>query len=435
MRRNVAAVAAQERFGDSGVSRRLGRDLLGSGALVFAASMILNIGGFLFHAVASRKLGVAEYGAFYALISVYSLAAMPVLVFSPVIVKFAAEFRALHDDGHVRGLVVLIGRAFGIVGVCYIVVSLLFASEFASFLHVARWGIPVVGVLAAVGLFSSALRALAQGTHNFRGYALSTAAEGVAKVVAVLALAAAGLSLLGSVAGFLIGLAIGALVMAAPLVARYRNVVSLPVHLDWSRIWATAWGAASLAVTSGLIGYADVVLVKHFFPSHDAGLYSAASLGGKILMYFVGFVPAVLIPHATDRFARGERTRDTIWASLAFIVLAGIVGVIAYKFFGLYLLHALVGTAFDAALPLLVGYAAAMALLAATSALGSYGIATHRLAFAGPLLFGALLTLVAIGLRHASLGDVVVELVGGNALMFVTVAGAIAWQGWRSQAA
>lgn len=428
----VAPVAAQERFGDSGVNKRFGRDMLSSGALVFGASMVLNVGGFVFHAIASRKLGVAEYGAFYALISVYSLAAMPVLVFSPVIVKFAAEFRALHDDGHVRGLVVLIGRAFGVIGAFYILASLIFAHQFAAFLHVARWGIPIVGVLAAVGLFSSALRALAQGTHDFRGYAVSTASEGVAKVLAVLAFAATGLTLLRSVAGFLIGLAIGGIVMAAPLVARYRSVISLPVYLDWPRIWATAWGAASLAITTGLIGYADVILVKHFFPSHDAGLYSAASLGGKILMYFVGFVPAVLIPHATDRYARGERTRDTIWASLGFIALAGIVGVIAYKFVGLYLLHALVGSAFDAALPLLVGYAAAMALLAATSALGSYGIATHRLAFAGPLLCGALLTLVVIALRHATLGNVVGELVAGNALMFLAVAAALGWQGYRT---
>jgi hypothetical protein len=118
---------------------------------------------------------------------------------------------------------------------------------------------------------------------------------------------------------------------------------------------------------------------------------------------------------------------------LAFIVLAGVVGVISYRFFGLYLLHALVGRAFDAALPLLVGYAAAMALLAATNALASYGIATHRLAFAIPLLVGALATLGAIALWHDTLSMVVTELIVGNAVMLLLVAVAIGWQGARSQ--
>lgn len=417
-------------MGGSGIDKRFGGDLLSSGALVFASSMVLNVGGFIFHAVASRKLGVAEYGALYALISVYSLAAMPVLVFAPVIVRFAAEFRAIHDDGHVRGLVALIARWFGIIGVAYIVVSFAFNSQLAAFLHVERWGIPTVGVLAAVGLFSNAMRSLAQGTHDFKGFAVSTVAEGVAKVVAIVAFAAVGLTLLRGVLGFLIGLTIGALIMSVPLFVRYHRVAPLAVRLDWPRIWITVWGAASLAITTGLVGYADVVLVKHYFPPHAAGLYSAASLGGKILLYFVGFVPAVLIPHATDRFTRGERTRGTIWASLGFIAIAGVVGVIFYRFLGLHLLHALVGTAFDEALPLLVEYAAAMALLAATSALGSYGIATHRLGFAAPLVVGAFVTLAAIAAWHPNLQFVVSELVLGNVAMFAVVAAALSWQGY-----
>lgn len=424
-----------ESAGEDNLFRRVTKSgMLGSGALVFAASMGLNIGSFVFHAIASRKLGVADYGGFYALISLYFLAATPALLFGPVITKFSAEFRALHDDAHLRGLVQLIAIAFGIIGVVYIVVGIVFAAPLGGYLHVPSWAIPIVGFLVAMGLLSSALRAIGQGTHDFFNYAWSVTAEGVAKVVALLLLAIGTLTIARSVAGFLIGVIVGLGVMAFPLVRRYGRVHSASIRLDWHRIWATTGGAAAMTVTSALIGYADIVLVKHYFPAQEAGLYSAASLGGKILLYVVGFVPIVLLPHATDRFARGERTRDTIFSALGFIAIAGIVGVVAFRFFGLYLLHALVGHEFDAALPLLTGYGTAMAVMAATNALASYGIATHRLLFAAPLLAGAAITLAAIALYHPVLSVVVGEMVAGNLLMFVLVSVSIGFQGMRSRA-
>lgn len=426
-------MAELEKIAGKGGRQGIGRNLLGSGILVFGSSMVLNFAGFVFHAVASRKLGVAEYGELYSLVSLYSLAAMPVLVFAPVIAKFAAEFRALHDERHVRGLAELIGRIFGIVGVGYIIVAVVFARPIGSFLGVAPWGIALVGLLAAAGIFVSAARSLVQGTHDFWSFARSTVAEGIGKVAMLFVFSLTGLTLLKSVVGFLFGLVVGSLLIAVPFVFRFKKVSALPVVLDWPRIVQTTWGAASLTASSAIIGFADVVLVKHFFPAHEAGLYSAASLGGKVLLYFVGFVPAVLIPHATDRFARGERTRETVWGALAFVALAGCVGVIAYRFLGIYLLHALVGKEFDAALPLLVSYGAAMALLAATNTLGSYGLSTHRLAFAAPLLLGATATLTAITVWHASLAIVVAELIVGNVLMLVLVSIALAWQGYRTR--
>jgi hypothetical protein len=220
--------------------------------------------------------------------------------------------------------------------------------------------------------------------------------------------------------------------MAVPLFIRYRSVRPLPVKLDYRRMLATTAGAASLAVTLAVMGFADVVIVKHFFDATQAGLYSAASLGGKILLYFVYFVPAILIPQATHRFMRGERTRETLWAGVVFIVAVLILGVFAYNVGGLVLLHVLVGHGFDSAASLLPGYATAMALLGLTNVLASYGIATHRLAFSWPLLVATLLTLVVLSLSHASLQIVLAELVGGNVIMAIVVAGALGWQGRRS---
>jgi O-antigen/teichoic acid export membrane protein len=391
--------------------------------LVFTAGMVLNVCGFIAHAVASRQLGVTAYGGLYALINAALIAALPAAFVAPVVAQLAAEFRALHDDGHLRGLTDSLTAGFAKLGLLYLVVATLGAFPFARFLHVPVWSVPFVGLLAGAALFVNALRAIAQGTQDFIGYGLSNATEGIAKVAGIVVLIALGLRLGGGIVGFLLGPLCALIYLWTRLKRRYAACAPHSVRYDWRRILNAGAGAAAATIAIALMGSADVVLVKHFFAPHAAGLYAAASLGGKMLLYLVGFVPTVLLPQAADRHARGARTRDVLAGSLTMLTVVALCGIFVFYFFGLDVLHALVGHAFDAAAPLLVRYGLAMVLLALTNALTYYGIATHRLGFTVPLFVCTLGTLGAIIAIHPTLGAVVEIMVLGNfaAALAVTV--------------
>jgi O-antigen/teichoic acid export membrane protein len=405
-----------------GLERLRASAMLKQSLLVFAASMVLNLCGFIAHAVASRQLGVNAYGELYALINAALIAALPAAFVAPVVAQLAAEFRALHDDGHLRGLTDGVSSGFAKLGVVYVVAAVCGAIPFARFLHVPIWSVPFVGILAGVALFVSALRAVAQGTQDFAGYALSNSIEGVAKVCGIGLLVAAGLKLGGGIVGFVLG-PLGALVyLWSRLRRRYAGTAAHGVRYDWRRLLNAGAGAAASTMALALMGSADVVLVKHYFAPHAAGLYAAASLGGKILLYLVGFVPTVLLPQAADRHARGAQTREVLAASLSMFAAVALCGLFIFTYFGTDVLHALVGHAFDAAAPLLVAYGMAMVLLALTNSLTYYGIATHRLAFTVPLLISTLGTLAAIVVRHPSLSAVVEIMVAGNAVAALAVA-------------
>lgn len=389
--------------------------------LVFSASMVLNVCGFLAHAVASRELGVVAYGGLYALINAASIAALPAAFVAPVVAQLAAEFRALHDDGHLRGLSDSIASGFAKLGIAYLVVASICAVPFAHFLHVPVWSFPLVGLTAAAVLFINALRAIAQGTQDFAGYGASNAIEGVAKVFGIVAMISMGLKLGGGLLGFLLGTLCALVFLGSRLWRRYASSRPQAVKYDWRRILNAGAGAAAATTAIALMGSADVVLVKHYLPAHAAGLYAAASLGGKMLLYLVGFVPTVLLPQAADRHARGARTRDVLAGSLLMLAVVALCGLGIFHFFGLFVLHALVGHAFDAAAPLLVRYGTAMVLLALTNALTFYGIATHRLAFTVPLMLCTLGTLSAIVLLHRTLEGVVSIMVAGNLCAAIAV--------------
>jgi O-antigen/teichoic acid export membrane protein len=405
-----------------GLERLRASALLKQSLLVFAASMVLNVCNFAAHAIASRELGVTVYGGLYALINAALIAALPAAFVAPVVAQLAAEFRALHDDGHLRGLTESVADGFARLGLVYMVVAAFAAIPFGWFLHVPIWSAQFVGLIAGAAVYLSALRAVAQGTQDFIGYAFSNSIEGVSKVFGIVVLIAAGLKLGGGIIGFFIGPLCALIYLSLRLKRRYGTAEAHTVRYDWRRILNAGAGAAAATISLALIGSADVVLVKHFFSPQAAGLYAAAALGGKILLYLVGFIPTVLLPQAADRHARGAQTREVLTGSLTMFAAVALCGLFVFRYFGLQVLHALVGHAFDAAAPLLVTYGLAMVLLALTNALTSYGIATHRLAFTVPLLMSTVGTLAVITVFHPTLHTVVEILVIGNAIGVLAVA-------------
>jgi len=398
------------------------------GALVFGASTFVNAAGFVFHMISSRALGVAEYGTLYALISTMTLACAPAGIVMPVITRFAAEFRALADWSHLRGLSLGLARAFGAVAVVAIAATVIGAVPFGAALHAPGWSIPTVGLLLAIVLASGAYRALAQGVHDFEGFAISSVAEGIAKIAATVVFVAVGWHLFGALVGFVVGSFVGLAFIVQRVLKRALRYPEEPVRYDWRRIAIAGAGSAALAVAAGLLGNVDVIVVKHAFDAHQAGIYSAASLGGKIMLYGFGFLPAVLLPVAADRRARGESTRGVLAACCAAVAGLGAIGLAIFHFFGVTIVRLLVGTQFDAAASLLVWYGAAMIFVALLTLLGSYGIATHRLLFGWSTLGGSIATAVVIGAFHPSLEAVVVTLTVGAAATTLATAASIGAQ-------
>jgi O-antigen/teichoic acid export membrane protein len=402
-------------------------------ALVFGASMLLNVCGFVFHAIVSRRIGVDAYGQLSALIAASTDLSLPAAVIAPVIARFSAEFVALNDEGHIRRLFSDLSRLFGGIGVVLIVGCSLLAAPIAAFIYVPVWSVPVAGTIAALLLLSGVWRSVAQGTQAFRSFAWSLGTDGVVRVLGLSLFALAGLALGAGVFGFLAGTAAGAAVAGFVLLRRYGSATPMSIRYDWPRIAVSGLGAAATTIAMTLVGTVDVIVVKHAMPPTEAGLYAAASLGGKIVLYAVGFIPMVLLPQATDRHVRGERTRGALMNAGGLFVVMAIAGIGGVAVFGRQMLHALVGGSFDGAVVLLVPYSIAMVLLAASNLLANYGIATHRIAFAIPLVAGTAATLLTLVAVHRSLAQVVTVLDVGMAVTCLAVAIALLWQGTRSR--
>ncbi len=407
--------------------------LIRHSVLVFAGSSFLNAAGFIYHAIASRSLGADTYGTLYALLAFQNIVALPGAVAVTVLTRFAAEFRALDDRAHLRGLVSGLGRALLIGTVCVAIASIVFAVPLAAYLHAPVAAIPATALLMLCIVGANAYRAVAQGLFDFEGFAISNVVDGSLRILATLACVALGWKFFGALGGYIAGSLAGTIVMFVRTNVRVPHVTAEPVRYDWRRIGIVIAGTAAMTVCTTLLANADVIVAKHAFDPSQAGVYAAASLVAKILLFGVGFIPLVLLPQASDRYARGERSSNVLWLALGAVAIAGAIALAIFRFFGGVLLHMLVGGGYDAAMPLLVPYGVAMFLLSLVSVVCTYGIATHRLACGWAAVAGAIATTIVLVLYHPSSMALITTLTIGAAFTAVIAAVTLAIESTRKK--
>jgi O-antigen/teichoic acid export membrane protein len=223
--------------------------------------------------------------------------------------------------------------------------------------------------------------------------------------------------------GALAGQALGMLLAWGYTEARLRGhlmgVVARPLSLSRSRLVAVTLGAVGSTLATTALLSVDALLAKHYLGPGEAGVYSAVSLAGKVLMFAVGFVPMILLPKATHAAMRGEPVLPFLIGGSAMSLALTAVALGAYALIPGTVVHVMVGSAYDAAAPLLLPYGFAMALLATTNIVVAYKIAVHRFEFVVPLLLCAGAEAVGIVLHHGTIAEIVTVLIGAQALGLV----------------
>lgn len=397
-------------------------DFFRHGFLVLAATMVLNVAAFLFHAVVSRKLGVSAYGSLYAIVSLALFASFPAGIFNTVISKIAAELRALDDPAHLRALTLAVCRFFGATVLVYLAAGLLLAAAIGDFMHIPSPQIVLAVAMGGCLVFVLALRAIAQGVQDFKALSASLVMDGVLKCTLGAGLADARFGIAGGLFGFFAGSVLSGAFTLWRLWEQFRTADRTAFRIDLRRVFSTTVGATALNASIAILSYADVLVVQHFFAPHEAGIYAATSLSGKILFFLVAFAPMVIIPKAVDSHSRGKNPLIALRASMLMVLALSGAGLLAFVFGGNIILRLLVGGGFSEAAPLLPWYGLAMSLLAIANVLASYSIALHRFSFSVPLIVAAFAEISAIFFYHPDLQRVVFFLVLGNALAFIAVA-------------
>ncbi len=318
--------------------------------VVFAGMMIANVSSYLYHLVVGRILGPEGYGELAALLSLLYIFNVPADVVRFTLVKFFSQLKATNDVGQAKTLLLRSSQYLFILVCAGGVIMIPFISYLAEFLHIQNhtYFALLYVIFGSFFLTTIAIAAL-QGFQRFNEATMLNNAGMILRLVlsAAGALVGVGMALIGNVVSNVLGYILYFFPMrfmirakALPLTISKRSAagVGIPVTL------------ATLGIT--LLYSQDVILVKHFFPGFEAGIYSALSIIGKVIFFATSAIGIVALPTVAERSELGKRNDTIIWGALAAVAAVSFSITAGYFILPGLAVHLFFGTAFDGAIPL-----------------------------------------------------------------------------------
>ncbi|HYM57180.1 MAG TPA: oligosaccharide flippase family protein [Solirubrobacteraceae bacterium] len=330
-----------------------------------AATMAANLVAVVFTVIFTRLLGAGGYGSLAALLN------LSVILFVPGAALQVAAAREgtvgrLGRGGELAGTLSRWSRhiliALGAVAVC----SCLARQPLAAVLNVEQeWGAAAVPITAVLWLLLSLQRGLLQAARSYRAVGLSIAFEALGRLAVSLAFVWAGLGVTGAYLGTLASLGLTAL--ALELLLRRRLGPPEPgarQHPLRALARDAALPIAALTVVAALQNV-DVIMAKHALNEHAAGVYAAATVAAKAVVWIAVGLGFWVLPEATRRAAAGADPRGVLGRGLGLIAAISLVALAVFATVPALLLRTAFGAEYEAGEAVLLTLGAAYALLAA----------------------------------------------------------------------
>ena len=329
-----------------------------------AATMAANLVAVVFTIVFTRILGTSGYGSLAAMLN------LSVILFVPGMALQVAAAREgtlgrLGSHGELAAtLRRWTRRLLGALAVVA-VVAVIAREPLAAALGVEEeWAAAAVPVTAGLWLLLSLQRGLLQAARAYRAVGLSIVLEALGRLAAALALVGLGAGVTGAYLGTLASLAVAATVLGA-LLRRRLGPPTVGAH----RLRALARDAALPIVGLTLVASlqnVDVILARHVLPDDAAGVYAAATVAAKALVWIAVGLGMWLLPEAVHRLAAGRDPRPVLARAFALIAVVAAPALIAYALVPRTVLGIAFGSEYESGESILFVLGVAYALLALT---------------------------------------------------------------------
>lgn len=176
------------------------------------------------------------------------------------------------------------------------------------------------------------------------------------------------------------------------------------------------------SLTINLMLSLDILVVKHYFDPHTAGLYTGISIISNIIYFVTGPFVGVMIPSLKLSNSRAQNRRYLLRS----VALTFSIGGIALAVFALaptFVVTTLLGGAYATYAHYLPKLALTLFILSVSNIAIYYHVALRHYMIAPIVLIGLGVTFWLLSNSHADMGQVVNGLLGGAIVLIALVAG------------
>ncbi len=345
--------------------------------IIFVLMQMANVCNYLFQIITGKMMAVDDYAILNTLVSIYVMFTIPNTAIGLICAKLFAETNNDEDKKSViKTLILLVVTVIVLIVIIGIIIMPILNKGFG----INNYGYIILVIIAAItsniyylgyGIF--------QGKQNFIGMGIQNFISTFLKFILTVIFLILGMRIFGALLGIIIGTLVAMIYGLIPLKQDIREALKraerkkIPNFAKFIVLNFISQGCI-IAYTNG-----DILLVKSFFNTTQVGIYSSASVLGKIAMYVSTAVVATLFPLVVTKKKLGEKTVGLFIKALIYGGGASVLCSLFMITFGKTLIVIMFGSRYAAAVDYLLSVCIYVVPLTFNVILMNYLIALDKL--------------------------------------------------------
>ena len=368
------------------------------------SGVLVNGGNYLYNLVLGKLLGPTQFADVAILITLLLVLSFVATTFQLVIAKFTVEFDT-------EAFTTFKQRSYKVasyVGFSIGALFVVFSEALQEVLKTSSSTMFVIfGVAIPVYFMMSVRRGIFQGQQEFVSLSQTYQLEMWSRLVITFLLIL--LCNVSPILGVSIGIAFSFIAGLFPWKrsSKAKKSTYQFTSEEKRQIFNFILLTACYECTQIICNNSDILLVKHYFETRDAGLYASIALIGRVVYFITWMFVMMLLPKVIAKKKAGEDAAPILWKYFGYTTIITISIVLFTFLFPQTTVSWLFGDAYISMAPLLGWYALATALFALSNVLAYYFLA---LANYIPIICAMLMGFLQIGLIcyfHESLFQVI----------------------------
>jgi O-antigen/teichoic acid export membrane protein len=385
--------------------------------------LLVNGGNYLYNLLLGRILGPAIFSDAAILITFLLILSFVGMTFQIVSAKYAVLFEVIELKIFIR-MIVKYALVIGVIISALILffstqLQALFHTKTASMFIVFGFGIPLYFIM-------SINRGLYQGKNSMKKLALTYQTEMASRLLLTIAAVLLFPDISPSIivaAGITISFVFGIFPFQKSIPEAIRTketLMSEEERIDKKGILTFFMLTAFYEFTQIIINNSDIILVKHYFNSYEAGLYASLALIGRVVYFVAWMFVMLLLPKVIQLKKDGKETKPILLKYVAYITLLSTVIVAITFVFPELVVNLMFGKEYISIAFLLWKYALATSIFAIANIFAYYFLSINQYI---PVVVSAIIGSTQIGLitiYHNSLEQVVeMQIIAMIALLLI----------------
>jgi len=389
------------------ISDLLRNSIYKGGIIFFIGGVITNILNYFYRILMGRMLGPELFGELIVTISLVLILAVPSAPLQTAAARFSAIYQAQDSLKSIKQVFRYLTKIMSIIGLGLIILTLVFASQIQSFLNLSS--INYVYFLAGISivmLVAGITKGILQGLKKFSHLSAAFVLESVGRIILAVILVFLGYKVAGALAGFLVSLILGYFltiyflkdIIKKPSSHQNELEVGHEIKEVWQYVLLSFLGFLFLNILLNI----DIILVKHYFSSFNAGIYSALATLGRIVFLLISLLAGIIFPVVVFKQEKNQNYFHSLKKAMFIsLLIGGFICLFFFLFSEQFILLFFGSEYLDGTLSLGY-YSLAMTLFGFIFLLSYFFMALNKFKFLYVLAIGSILEVVLIILWHES---------------------------------